>query len=492
MKRARRRGRWKKIAFVCVALTVSAAGIAVFLIETFGPPPRLLAPYVVRRATQHNPVIVGTGDLISRALLALDRGVPRTYSFAATRIGAQSVPDTSTPVTPKEHIVHVSASDEVLTAISQARSGDRILIAPGIYRFQGRSINVNQPGTAEGRITLRADQPNSVILELNMLEGFLVSAPYWTFENLTVRGACKEHGACEHAFHVVGGAHHFVARNNTIVDFNAHFKINRIGAQFPDMGIIESNTLTNRSIRDTKTSVTPVDLVAANGWVIRRNLITDFIKAQSDQTSYGAFAKGAGVENRFEQNIVICENLLQGTPGRRVGLSLGGGGTDSSFCRDNRCIVEQERGVIEANLIASCSDDGIYVNRGAASKILHNTVIDTAGITVRYPESSADLEGNLVDASIRSRDEGIMRKHDNIETAMAKIYAGMHPVRNLFDAGSGDGFSWDGEPPRRSASSVKPLDLCSVQRPPTPVYGAFERFQSCLRDEGAETNSKAH
>lgn len=481
MKSSRRPSQWKLVACICTFLAIAAAAIAAYLIEAFGPPPRLLAPYIVRRVTQHNAIIVGTGHWVASTLLAMDRGSQKPYNTAPPRIDTEIsslVPPA--PGTPGAQKIHIATVEELLRAISQARPGHVITLAPGTYRFKGRAIEVRQPGTQEMRVVVRAERPGTVDLELNALEGFLVSAPFWTFENLTIRGACSQHASCEHAFHIVGDARHFAARNNTIVDFNAHFKINRHGEKFPDAGIIEGNTLTNRSVRNTYSSVTPIDLVAANGWRVRRNLITDFIKGQSDKTSYGAFAKGAGADNRFEQNVVICENLLQGVPGRRVGLSIGGGGTYGPYCRDGRCVVEQERGVIEANLIASCSDEGIYINRGARSRIVHNTVIDTAGIMVRFPESSADIEGNLVDASIRTREEGIARKNDNIETSMLKTYLGMHPVRNLFQAGSNPSFLWADEPPRRSMTDTPPLDLCGSKRPGTPAYGAFEQYEKCL------------
>jgi hypothetical protein len=397
------------------------------------------------------------------------------------RIGAQlTAPERSPSEIANRRPIYVDTTDAVLKAISQAQPGDVITLIPGTYRFRGQSIKVDQPGTKELPVTVRADLPNTVFIEMSTVEGFLVSAPYWSFENLSIRGICKDHGDCEHAFHVVADAHHFAARNNTVVDFNAHFKINRIGLKIPDAGIIEANTLTNTTVRNTTNPVTPIDLVAASEWIIRRNLITDFIKGQSNQTSYGAFSKGAGADTRFEQNVIICENLLKGAPGQRVGLSLGGGGTERAFCRDHRCITEQDRGVIEANLIASCSDDGIYVNRGAASKILHNTLIDTGGISVRFPESSVDAEGNLVDGSIRSRDDGILRKYDNIETSMARIYAGMHPVRMLFAADGATALAWRADPPRRGTGSARMLDLCGDKRPSSPVYGAFEQFSSCV------------
>jgi parallel beta-helix repeat protein len=171
---------------------------------------------------------------------------------------------------------------------------------------------------------------------------------------------------------------------------------------------------------------------------------------------------------------------LKGVLGQRVGLSLGGGGTGKSYCRDRRCITEQDRGVIASNLIASCSDDGIYVNRSAGSKIIHNTLLDTGGIVVRFPESSADIEGNLVDASIRSRDEGILRRRDNIETPLTRLFVGSHPVRHLFADSVLTDFRWSGEPLRRGAVDAAPLDLCGTARPRHPTYGAFEDFSTCV------------
>lgn len=357
--------------------------------------------------------------------------------------------------------------------------GDVITLLPGRYRFSGKYIAVDQPGTRSGGITVSAGRPGTVFLEFDMLEGFLVTAPYWTFENLNIRGVCSDHSNCEHAFHVVAGAAHFSARNNDIADFNAHFKINGAGKAMPDDGLIEGNRLTNIRVRRTANPVTPIDLVAASRWVVRRNLISDFVKGEGDRISYGAFAKGAGAANRFEQNIVLCEHRLRESPGQRIGLSLGGGGTAREVCRDHRCITEQDGGVIQSNLIASCSDDGIYVNRAATSKILHNTLLDTGGIVVRFPEGSADVEGNLVDGNIRSRDGGVLRAADNIETSMTELYLGRHPVRNLYVNASQLNLAWSDEALRRRAAIPGLPDLCGAHRPSSPTYGAFEDFSAC-------------
>ena len=317
-----------------------------------------------------------------------------------------------------------------------------------------------------------------MLIAFDTVEGFAVKAPFWTFENLTIRGVCERHDDCEHAFHVTGAASDFVARNNVISDFNAHFKINGSDGRFPDRGLIEGNTLTNAAVRDTANPVVPIDLVAASNWTIRRNLISDFIKGGGNQVSYGGFAKGAGSANIFEQNIVWCERRLHGAPGQRVGLSLGGGATGAPFCRDGRCIVEQEGSAIRANLIASCSDDGIYLNSAARSSVVHNTLLDTSGISVRFAGSSADVEGNLVDGAIRSRNDGVLRAVDNRDTPIALLYLGYHPIRRLF--GNLATLDFDAAAARRSGVPVPAPDLCAAPRPAKPRYGAFEDFKACL------------
>jgi hypothetical protein len=468
--------------WLLVSASVAAVGFVILALERIGVPPRALAPYVERRSSGHNPLIVSVGDHAAKALMVLDRGERQPGSRPPMRIGAQAAAIRRASIGgPGSQVVMVASSDQALAAVAQVRPGDVITLVPGSYRFNGSNIEVNRPGTQAEPITLRAEKPGTVTLEFNMEEGFHVTAPFWTFENLTIRGVCTDHSSCEHAFHVTDNAMHFGALNNTIVDFNSHFKINGSNGHIPDHGVIDGNTLTNNSVRQTGNPVTVIDLVAASDWAIRRNVISNFIKGEGDNISYGAFAKGGGSNNRFEQNIILCEQDLPGVPGQRVGLSLGGGGTGKEYCRDKRCITEQEGSVIQANLIAYCSDDGIYLNRAATSKVYHNTLIDTGGIVVRFPETSADVEGNLVDGAIRTRNEGLLRATDNLDTATSRLYIGSHPVRDLYAKPGDMGFAWNGNPPRRRAGNSVPLDLCGTQRPSAPTYGAFEDFSACLQ-----------
>lgn len=447
-------------------------------LEHINRTPRELAPYIERRVSGHNPTIVGIGKWAGEMLRSVDRMEPVSYQLPALNVGVQAA--ISANANSAGHQVMVGSVEQALLAIQNAKAGDVITFLPGVYRFAGGSISVINPGRADAPIIVRAQQAGTVKLELWSAEGFVIMAPFWTFENLHLRGVCKQQAFCDHAFHVVGKAHHFVARNNSILDFNAHFKVNQANGFFPDNGLIEHNTLSNTGLRNTDHSVTVIDIVAASGWRIRRNLITDFIKNGSDNISYGVFAKGAGSENRIEQNIVICEHRLHGVPGQRVGLSLGGGGTGPEYCRDHRCITEQDRSVIDSNLVMSCSDDGIYLNKAAASHVNNNTLLDTGGIEVRFAESSADVVGNLVDGKIRSRDGGLLRASGNHDTGLSSIFVGYHPVRMRFRDPAMMDLSWRNKPEASLPGNSGSSDLCGASRVATSSAGAFDNFMRCL------------
>jgi hypothetical protein len=420
------RRRFTQAALLLAGAGLLAAAGGLLYLQGQGITPRALAPYIEKRSSGHNALIEGAGRRIAAVLVSLDRGEPVPLvlppGFAGAQPGAAGQDGGARKL--------VATGEEARRAIAVAAPGDVIVFLPGVYRLHGHAV-VNRAGEAGAPIVVRADRPGSVTIEFDAEEGFRVMAPYWRFENLTIRGACAQQENCEHAFHVVGGAHHFAAVNNTILDFNAHFKINGEDGRFPDAGLIESNTLADTAPRRTGAPVTPIDLVAANDWVIRRNLIADFIKAGGDQVSYGAFAKGAGARTRFEHNAVLCEQRLRGYPGQRIGLSFGGGATGKPYCRDRKCVTEHDQGVMQANLIASCSDVGIYVNAAAGTRLTGNTLVDTAGIDVRFPESSVAADGNVVDGSIRSRNGGRLHPGDNRETPIAFSYLGYHPLRKL-------------------------------------------------------------
>jgi hypothetical protein len=490
---ARRVGKTKIFLGLLLVLLLVGIALAVSFIEKSGITPRALAPYIAKRTSGHNPTIVGAGTLVARQLTAFDRGDAVPPPVLRLNLGAQPTAGPMRSAHGAREIM-VSDANDARRALGEAHAGDVITFLPGRYHFTGTSLPARGTGTADAPILVRALTPGSVTLEFDMLEGVHVNAPWWRFENLVIEGACADDTYCEHAFHVVGGAMHFASVNNTITNFNAHYKINGDNGRFPDGGLVESNTLSNTRGRRTANPVTPIDLVAASGWVVRHNIISDFIKEEGDQVSYGGFFKGAGKNNVFESNLVWCEHKLQGRPGQRVGLSLGGGGSGPSYCRDGRCIAEQERGEVRANLIMACSDVGIYLNNAAASIVNDNTLLDTSGIDVRFAASSADIDGNLIEGGIRNRNGAIVREGDNRTTPVSYAYMGMHPQRSLLRAPLAADFSWSGAAPLRDPDRLtrrSGVRLCGPGGA-FKAYGAFDDFAACTVSATTASNSAAN
>jgi parallel beta-helix repeat protein len=473
----RQRRLWLRLAAAALAAVAILAVVASLVaIESLGVSPRLLAPYVERRSSGHHPMIEGTGRRIAAGLLWLDRGRVEPRLTWPTWAQPSLVPA-------PHHAgreIPIASAEQLLQALDRAEPGDVLTIIPGTYRFSGRSLGAGRPGRADAPITVRAPQPGSVRLEFDLLEGFLVSAPHWVFENLRIVGVCGTDDDCEHAFHVVGAGQHVVIRNNDVAEFNAHVKVNGHGGAFPDHGRLLGNRLVNERPRRTGNPVTPFDLVAASDWLVEGNLIADFVKDGGDFTSYGAFAKGGGSGTRFVRNVVLCEHRLRGAAGKRIGLSFGGGGTGAAACRDGRCVVEHERGVLRDNLIASCSDVGIYVNRSAQTEILHNTLLDTTGIQIRFAESTVQVDGNLVDGPLRVHAGALLRAGDNRSDWLVLRYLGLAGLRGLFADAAALDLRWRAAPPTRASTATENApDLCGRARGQPAVYGAFEDLGHC-------------
>ena len=284
----------------------------------------------------------------------------------------------------------VVADEKAPVGCTQERcSGRRYRAAPGSYHLKGHRVVIGGAGTPDAPIYVRAQRVGTVKIELDTLEGFFVNKPYWVFENLIIRGACKSDSRCEHAFHVVGNGVGTVLRNNELIDFNAALKVNGLrtknSEQHPDFGLVQNNTIYNTRPRDTGNPTTPLNINSANGWVVSSNFIADFAKGKSDRISYAAFMKGNSSNGIFERNLVVCHWKLPMDGGIRVGLSFGGGGTGKQYCRWADCRAEHTAGIIRNNIITRCpADVGIYLNRSARTQIYGNLLLDNKGIDVRF------------------------------------------------------------------------------------------------------------
>ena len=317
--------------------------------------------------------------------------------------------------------VAVTNAAELRDAVENAAPGDVITLAAGDYDITGNLL-ADTVGTASDPVVVRADELGTARIRFDAVEGFHVTGPYWTFENLDIEGVCATDDACEHAFHITGAADGVVVRGCRLHEFNAMIKGNgdTVGPGgervWPDDVVIERTEFFSSAPRQTANPVTPIDIVGGRRWVIRGNFIHDHAKGGGDGVSYAAFLKGNSKDGVIEQNLVVCELLHTGQT--RLGLSFGGGGTGpDSICEEGTCTPEHEGGVMRNNVIRACpADVGIYLNEAADVRILHNTLLDTTGIDARFAATVADVRGNLLSTGlIRDREGGTTTRADNVE-----------------------------------------------------------------------------
>ncbi|WP_139058806.1 hypothetical protein [Thiorhodococcus drewsii] len=140
--------------------------------------------------------------------------------------------------------------------------------------------------------------------------------------------------------------------------------------------------------------------------------------------SYGAFMKGNSRGGVFERNLFVCQWKIPSAGDVRIGLSLGGGGTGKRFCRHQSCETEHRQGIIRNNIIARCpSDVGIYLNRAAETQVYRNLLIANWGIDIRFPGSSAVIQDNVMDGSIRNRNGGSQAASGNLIASDCSLLA---------------------------------------------------------------------
>jgi MYXO-CTERM domain-containing protein len=325
--------------------------------------------------------------------------------------------------------VPVADVDALLQAIAAAQPGDTIVLAAGEYEVHQNKIACETAGTADAPIVVRAAEPGAAKLRFDAIEGFHVRGPFWRFEGLDIEGICAADSDCEHAFHVTGAASSTHIVGNRLHGFNAMIKGNgepigpNMAYEHPDDVVVEYNEFFNEAPRDTSNPVTPIDVVGGQRWIVRGNFIHDHAKGGGDNISYAAFLKGHSKDGLIERNLVVCELLHSGQV--RLGLSLGGGGSGPDMiCEDGACKPEHERGIVRNNIVLNCpADVGIYVNAGADSKIFNNTLYNTAGIDMRFAETTGVVHNNLLMGKIRDRDGAVTDKQNNLAEATLEQFA---------------------------------------------------------------------
>lgn len=341
--------------------------------------------------------------------------------------------------------ITVTNMEELRAAVGAANPGDVILMQAGTYRLDSK-LNLDRPGSDGSPIVIRAASAQKPVIESNTVEGFKISAPHWTLENLHFMGVCADDSSCEHALHIVREADNTTVRSCVFQNFNAQIKGNGEPESdggpyvYPDDVLIEGSEFFNDAPRQTGNPVTPIDIVGGRRWVVRANFIHDHAKGGGNNISYAAFFKGNSRDGIFEQNLIACE--LMHTGQIRLGLSLGGGGTGPDpICEDGTCNPEHQNGILRNNLIVNCPTDvGIYLNEATNTRIEHNTLYNTTGIDVRFDTSSATLVNNLLDGKIRTRNGGTITSDEgNLQQVQLGQLTGWFTAPGMLDFSLVDG-----------------------------------------------------
>lgn len=468
----------RRLLLPAIALPV-AAGAACWGYAAIDRTPGELLRYAARRMAGHpalEAVFAAPLEWTRNLLAPGDAGLPPPLALrgvVAAGLPPQAYDETGAPLetfgevgAPPASTRLVGSGRELAATLEGAAAGDVIELLPGRYEVR-RNVWLRRGGTARAPIVVRARTPGSVRLEMQADEGFVVAAPYWTFENLHVVGTCAPPQTCEHAFHIVGEAASTVLRNNVIQDFNNPIKVNGFGGTNPDHGLIQHNHIFNSRIREATSPVVGIDIVAASGWTVADNLIADIASTSTTYPAYAAFMKGGGSAGRFERNLVVCQLQVPGQNDIRVGISLGDGGTGRQYVRDPQNPYEHEHGTVANNIVAHCNDFGIDISNARDSQVAFNTLIDTGGIDVRNPPVGASIYGNLLDGRIRAREGATtIRKHN-------RNISGRLPLSGLFDAED------------RAMSPPVPRipgvtrDFCGTEREETTAAGALGQRGRC-------------
>lgn len=401
----------RRLAVTAAALLLLAGAMGAWLLlssqgtalrnELRSRSPQELIRYTLRRLEGHPKLEWALHPL----LFVVQRHLEREPPANLPSLGKGQIKSARQNMQGITRVLTVNTPQAIRRAMLEATAGTYIEIAPGLYPFNS-ALTVRNGGSTDAPIVVGAKQPGSVWLTFEHVDGIMVNRPYWAFENLNIRGVCANHNTCEHAFHVTGQGSHSAIRNNFLVDFNAHIKVNGFRGNWPDHGTAAHNTLTLTKPRETENPVVAFDLVGASNWLVSDNLVTNIVKNRGKtRVSYGMYMKGASQNGRFERNLVVCTTTGISRPGIRVGISFGGGNTGKQYCRDQRCEREHINGMILNNVVAHCNDSGVDINRSAPVLVAHNTLINTAGITVRQQPANALLVGNLYDGMALTRDE---------------------------------------------------------------------------------------
>ncbi len=305
------------------------------------------------------------------------------------------------------HIVTVATYPELYAACTQAVPHDTIVMKNGTYTINDGKSRIyisNRPGPVV--VMGETQDPSKVIVEglgqddptVEMIFD-LDNCPSWEFDNFTTRNSYYHGFKFDHSstdctlLNVIMRDHGSAAIKGTS-DPASHSYPDRLSVINCDIGY----TTKKGGTRDV---VEGLDAVGVSNWVIVGNRFINVQKTGGDGIAYGCFTKGNSLNtqiigNRFEDCF--------------IGASLGGGGTDPQFFRDSDQTYEHQHGLIVNNVIIRCNDAGIYINKGADTKVYNNTLYGCElSIQFRFEQTTGEIINNLVRPADDNMGEPVFR-----------------------------------------------------------------------------------
>jgi hypothetical protein len=239
-------------------------------------------------------------------------------------------------------------------------------------------------------------RPGSVTIEFDAGRRLSVSAPYWRFENLTIRGVCG-------ATTIANTPSTWSARPTISRPQQHHQRLQRPlqdqrrGGRFPGPrpdrrehpGQYSARAHRQSGHADRPGGGQRLDHPAQPDHRLRQG--------RGDRISYGAFAKGGGAPMSSSATWCGASGACSGQPGS-------GSACRSAAAAPVRSIaataLHHRAGGKHPARQPDCSLLGrrhLSQQRSRSTLVADNTLLDTGGIDVRFPTSSARLDGNLVD-----------------------------------------------------------------------------------------------
>ena len=390
------------------------------------------------------------------------------------------------------NVVSVDSEEAVLSAIEQAEAGQAITLAPGQYAFD-RLIVVRADGRPDAPIFFRAERLGDVVVTLSHIENFKIYGKHWVFENIRFEGGCMGGSGCEHAFHLVGDADDVFIRNNEVLNFASHVKLNGEvngdgpARAFPDRAHFIGNVWRNERYILNAAPHNILNLDGGRNHVVRGNVFADFNPASDSRRSASAiYPKASARGFLIEQNLIVCERRRPaGETARGIQLGDGAGASicdgdpDGDGLGDCEVNGQSQEGLVRNNIILNCnnggSSAGIMVSDDRDSLIAHNSVLFSApragAFFVGNPRFETRWQGNLIEGGFDINfAQGTLNEADNL-----LIEAGEVP-RRFVAAQEGDLALQDQSVPVDVGPRLREVehDFCGYPRHEMTARGAID------------------